>query len=43
MVGRLQEAGATLLDDDAVVQARRIELGRPLPGAEVTEAYNPLE
>lgn len=36
-------AGATLLDDDAAYQARRIELGRPLPGRELTGDYNPLE
>ena len=36
-------AGATLLDDDAAYHARRIELGRPWPGHELTGDYNPLE
>ncbi len=40
---QLQEAGATVLQDDAAYQARRIELGRPVAGSEITDAYNPLE
>jgi tRNA-modifying protein YgfZ len=39
----LTAAGATRLDDDAAYHARRIELGRPLPGRELTGDYNPLE
>ncbi len=40
---QLQEAGATVLQDDAAYQIRRIELGRPVAGSEITDAYNPLE
>ncbi len=40
---RLQEAGAGLLDDDQAVTIRRVELGRPWPGRELTGEYNPLE
>jgi len=29
--------------DEATYTARRVELGRPAPGAELTEEYNPLE
>ena len=39
----LTAAGATLLDDDVAYHALRIELGRPLPGRELTGDYNPLE
>jgi folate-binding protein YgfZ len=39
----LQQAGALPLTDEAHAQARRVELGRPAPGAELTEEYNPLE
>ncbi len=34
--------GASLIDADAYA-VRRIELGRPAPGAELVEDYNPLE
>ncbi len=40
---RLQEAGARLLEDDQAVTIRRVELGRPWPGHELTGEYNPLE
>jgi folate-binding protein YgfZ len=39
----LQAAGAVALADNSAYHARRVELGRPLPGAELTEEYNPLE
>ncbi|MEZ4860771.1 MAG: glycine cleavage T C-terminal barrel domain-containing protein [Caldilineaceae bacterium] len=42
-VERLTAAGAQLLPDDQAYQHYRIELGRPAVGAELTEAYNPLE
>ena len=41
--GRLTDAGAVLLTDSAAYEARRIELGRPRPGKELTDAFNPLE
>lgn len=40
---RLLAAGAVLLTDVAAYTARRVELARPLPGAELTGEYNPLE
>ncbi len=39
---QLHAAGAVTIDA-ATYEARRIELGRPAPGHELTEAYNPLE
>ena len=39
----VRPAGAHLLADDSAYRARRIELGRPAPGAELTDEYNPLE
>jgi tRNA-modifying protein YgfZ len=42
-IATLQQAGAVPLTDEAQSQARRVELGRPAPGAELTEEYNPLE
>ncbi len=39
---QLQAAGAQRLDGDAY-HARRVELGRPAPGAELVEEFNPLE
>ena len=39
----LTNAGALPLDDETAYQARRVELGRPLVGSELTDAYNPLE
>jgi folate-binding protein YgfZ len=42
IVAALASAGAVSLDDGAL-QARRVELGRPAPGAELVEEYNPLE
>ena len=40
---KLSAAGAHQLEDDIAYTARRVELGRPLPGFEVTEAHSPLE
>jgi tRNA-modifying protein YgfZ len=40
---RLISAGALLLADDASYHVRRVELGRPAVGHELTEEYNPLE
>ena len=40
---RLLAAQVTPLRDDAAYHARRVELGRPLPGAELVGEYNPLE
>ena len=35
--------GAAILADDGAYTARRVELGRPIPGRELTGDYNPLE
>ena len=43
VVARLAAVQATVLGGDDAYHARRIELGRPLPGAELTGEYNPLE
>lgn len=43
IVTRLAAVGAAVLEGDEAYQARRIELGRPLPGAELTGEYSPLE
>jgi len=40
---RLLEAGAHLSTDRETYETRRIELGRPLVGAELTGEYTPLE
>ncbi|MCY4093082.1 MAG: hypothetical protein OXF62_19870 [Caldilineaceae bacterium] len=40
---RLTEAGALPLSDGPAYETRRVELGRPQPGSELTEATNPLE
>ncbi len=40
---RLAAVGAVVLEGEDAYQARRIELGRPLPGAELTGEYSPLE
>lgn len=40
---RLIDAGALLLADEEAYEARRVALGRPRPGQELTDAYNPLE
>ncbi|MCC9075749.1 aminomethyltransferase family protein [Litorilinea aerophila] len=42
-VERLVQMGALRLEADAAYTARRVELGRPAPGHELVEAYNPLE
>ena len=42
LLQQLQAAGAQPLDDDAY-HKRRVELGRPAPGAELVEEFNPLE
>ena len=39
----LRGAGAVQLGDDVSYTARRVELGRPAAGAELTDEYNPLE
>ncbi|MCX6047226.1 MAG: hypothetical protein NT075_19140 [Chloroflexi bacterium] len=39
----LTTAGAVLMADEVAYTARRVELGRPLPGFELTNDYNPLE
>ncbi|HXF64340.1 MAG TPA: hypothetical protein VNK95_22110, partial [Caldilineaceae bacterium] len=43
IVAALTAAGAMSLDDEGALLARRVELGRPAPGAELVEEYNPLE
>jgi tRNA-modifying protein YgfZ len=43
IVTRLAAVGVVVLDGDEAYQARRIELGRPEPGAELTGEYSPLE
>jgi folate-binding protein YgfZ len=43
IVAALTAVGAVRLEGDAAHQARRVELGRPAPGAELVEEYNPLE
>jgi folate-binding protein YgfZ len=43
IVTRLAAVGAVVLEADDAYQARRIELGRPQPGAELTGEYSPLE
>lgn len=40
---RLLESGALLLEDAAAYTAQRIALSRPLPGAELSSEYTPLE
>jgi folate-binding protein YgfZ len=40
---RLTSAGAVPLADSVSYEARRIELGRPRPGQELTDAFTPLE
>jgi len=40
---RLTEAGAVLLAGADSYEARRVELGRPRPGKELTDAFSPLE
>ena len=42
LTARLVDAGA-VLSDDKTYNVKRVELGRPKPGAELVEAYNPLE
>jgi folate-binding protein YgfZ len=43
IVTRLAAVGAVVLDGEDAYQARRIELGCPQPGAELTGEYSPLE
>jgi folate-binding protein YgfZ len=40
---RLSAVGAVTLQEEAAYHARRVELGRPLPGRELTGDYSPLE
>ena len=42
-LARLMESGIIDLQDKRAYHARRVELGRPLPGFEATADYNPLE
>lgn len=42
-VAKFADAGAVLLSNEDAYQSYRIELGRPLAGHELTDAYNPLE
>lgn len=43
IVDALTTAGARVLQDESAYHARRVELGRPGPGHELTGDYNPLE
>lgn len=43
VVDALTAAGASVLQDETAYHARRVELGRPGPGRELTGDYNPLE
>jgi tRNA-modifying protein YgfZ len=43
MLARLSDLGAVTVQDNAAYHTRRVELGRPLPGHELTGDYNPLE
>jgi folate-binding protein YgfZ len=43
VIARLVAVEATVLEAGDMYQARRVELGIPLPGAELTGEYNPLE
>ena len=43
VTARLTAAGAHLLTGAEAYHVRRVELGRPAPGAEITEDFNPLE
>ncbi|MYH61612.1 MAG: hypothetical protein F4148_07565 [Caldilineaceae bacterium SB0675_bin_29] len=40
---RLAGAGAVILAGNDSYEARRVALGRPLPGKELTDAFTPLE
>jgi len=40
---KMQRHGAHILANDLAYTARRVELGQPAPGNELTEEYNPLE
>lgn len=42
LTSKLKELGATEIDDQTWNQLR-VEQGRPMPGAELTDDYNPLE
>jgi folate-binding protein YgfZ len=43
LLDKLKSAGAVVLNDEKAYTARRVEMGRPAPGYELTEEYNPLE
>jgi tRNA-modifying protein YgfZ len=43
LVATLEKNGATILTGETAYTARRVELGHPAPGYELTEQYNPLE
>ncbi len=43
LVEQLVDDGAVVLHNDDAYEVARIEQGRPAPGSELTERYNPLE
>lgn len=43
LVAALENQGAAILGDEAAYTVRRVELGRPAAGRELTDQYNPLE
>jgi folate-binding protein YgfZ len=43
LLARLTAVHTTVLNGEDAYQALRVELGRPLPGAELVGEYNPLE
>lgn len=43
VLASLAGAGVVILNDDLAYHARRIELGRPAPGSELTPDFSPLE
>lgn len=43
LLARLRQAGVVLIEDAESYETRRVELGRPAVGAELTDDYNPLE
>jgi folate-binding protein YgfZ len=43
VLAKMTAAGAVILGAEDAYEARRIELGRPRPGAELSGEYNPLE
>lgn len=43
LLERLTEAGALPISNSLAYEARRVEMGRPQHGSELTDAFNPLE